>query len=155
MKKENHTLFGAIGFGVSVILVWLIMRTWTLVICPEWHVEVLDKSEGPFVNLKVRQEWVYYGFSTLKDESKLTNSSGEAVFPARIIRQKGPKIILTRLLGLISAHSSFGPRAKVSLPLNSFERNDSRILHKMNHWVTKVTLPYNQSLQPTLPRDAR
>src|ERR1044071_6818598 len=152
MRSKRYALIAATPIVAVAILAWLVFRSWTLLICPEWRIEVVGKNGTPFGNIKVHQEWEYGCFTELNAEDKLTGSNGKVVFPSRSITEKGGKIILTRVLSFFFAHASFGSHAKISLPLNSFSNNDPRIFHGNNYWVTRVELPYNQSMKMEIGR---
>ena len=142
MRTKYHTLFVTTTFGVAAISVWLILRTWTLVICPEWQVNVVDSHGGPVANEEVFQTWRFSGLEQEQYESRFTNRQGHVVFPPRYIMRRGAVIFLTRIIGFVGVHSSFGPRSGIVLRgrNNSINNYDYRIQRDKGRWIVNVAI---------------
>lgn len=108
-----------LGFCL-IILIFIPFETVTI---PEWRIRIVNDSGNPIPGVVLRQHWNNYSFDfsavDVKEEDKISDSSGYVTFPARTDRASVFFRIIAYLLDVVKigiVHSSTGIHATVLSP---------------------------------------
>lgn len=108
--------------STAVIFALILFYPYQSEAVPEWTLKVIDEAENPVPNIRIIQSWKDYSLEMPSDQDidkKFTDQNGYVTFPSRKIRaslaKRGFSKLWERLFSFLP-HTSFGVRARVSIP---------------------------------------